>query len=192
MPPRLPASCTAQLNNCLDNALILSTTRSTATAAGRPSPSCHPNQNTRAFSASTPRELTLQRKLFYQWLKRDGKRLKFIKPTDQPGPAYVDEFNSRRAGEASRKRQPFVANPEFIAHPVLSVEARELIWHDVMVSGLPLKAVSVRRNVDLPRVAAVIRMMSIEKQMPMKVSMFFFSFFSLQVMKIKSPTGPLI
>lgn len=131
--------------------------------------------------------MTRQRKMFYQWLKRDGKRLKFIKPDDQPGPAYVDGFGSRRPGEASQKRQPFVNNPEFIAHPVLSVEARELIWHDVMVSGLPLKAVSVRRNVDLPRVAAVIRMMSIEKQMQKKVSIFFFSLLKV----VKSQTRAL-
>jgi hypothetical protein len=46
---------------------------------------------------------------------------------------------------------------------VLSDEARERIWRNVMQKGLPLKAVSARHGVDMRRVAAVIRLKEIEK-----------------------------
>jgi hypothetical protein len=53
---------------------------------------------------------------------------------------------------------------------VLSEEARETIWNNVMVEGLPLKAVSARFSVDMRRVAAVVRMKEIEKRWETSVS----------------------
>jgi hypothetical protein len=58
--------------------------------------------------------------------------------------------------------------------------ARERIWRDVMVKGLPLKAVSAEYSVDMRRVAAVVRMKAIEKKWDREVS-FFLSFFSFWV-----------
>lgn len=93
------------------------------------------------------------------WLKRQGKELK----THNPGqPNYL----SISQGGPSR---PFPSNPAFISQPVLSEEARELIWNKVMVKWEGVKAVSAELGVDQKRVAAVVRMKEVEKDWEAKV-----------------------
>lgn len=60
--------------------------------------------------------------------------------------------------------RPFPNNPSFRSESVLSSEARKMIWEAIMVKGMPLKAVSAEFHVDMRRVAAVVRMMEIEKK----------------------------
>ena len=67
---------------------------------------------------------------------------------------------------------PFPENSHFRSERVLSESARELLWEAVMVQGLPLKAVSARYSVDVRRVAAVVRMMEVEKRWVAEVSLF--------------------
>ena len=66
--------------------------------------------------------------------------------------------------------RPFPNNPNFRSEPVLSSEARKMIWEAIMVKGMPLKAVSAEFHVDMRRVAAVVRMMEIEKKYEREVS----------------------
>ncbi|KAF4589111.1 37s ribosomal protein mitochondrial [Ophiocordyceps camponoti-floridani] len=61
--------------------------------------------------------------------------------------------------------KPFPNNPLFRSQPVLSNDTRERIWHKVVVLGHPLKGVSSELNVDVRRVAAVVRLKQLEKQM---------------------------
>lgn len=65
--------------------------------------------------------------------------------------------------------RPFPSNPAFISQPVLSEEARELIWNKVMVKWEGVKAVSAELGVDQKRVAAVVRMKEVEKDWEAKV-----------------------
>lgn len=65
---------------------------------------------------------------------------------------------------------PFPANKYFKSQPVLSEGSREIIYKDVMEKGLPIKAVSAKYNVDVRRVAAVIRLKEIEKRWIREVS----------------------
>lgn len=88
-----------------------------------------------------------------EWLKKNGKDLK----THTPGQVnYL-------GGEKGSRLRPFPSNPAFISQPVLSEEARELIWHKVMVNWEGIKAVSAELGVDQRRVAAVVRMKEVEK-----------------------------
>lgn len=90
------------------------------------------------------------------WFKQAGKRLK----THTPGqPNYLE---SRGRGDRDTDR-PFPSNPAFISQPVLSEEAREMIWNKVMVKWEGIKAVSAELGVDQRRVAAVVRMKEMEK-----------------------------
>jgi hypothetical protein len=66
--------------------------------------------------------------------------------------------------------RPFPNNPNFRSEPVLSSEARNMIWEAIMQKGMPLKAVSAEFHVDMRRVAAVVRMMEIEKRCEREVS----------------------
>lgn len=65
---------------------------------------------------------------------------------------------------------PFPGNKYFKSQPVLSEGSREIIYQDVMQKGLPIKAVSAKYNVDVRRVAAVIRLKEIEKRWIREVS----------------------
>lgn len=88
-----------------------------------------------------------------EWLRKRGKELK----THTPGQVnYL-------GGESGSKMRPFPSNPAFISQPVLSEEAREMIWHKVMVNWEGIKAVSAELGVDQRRVAAVVRMKEVEK-----------------------------
>lgn len=87
------------------------------------------------------------------WFKKQGSDLK----THTPGqPNYLPNI----MGGPPR---PFPSNPAFISQPVLSEEARELIWKKVMINWEGVKAVSAELGVDQRRVAAVVRMKEVEK-----------------------------
>jgi hypothetical protein len=94
-----------------------------------------------------------------RWIRGPGDALRLYKP-DEPGPKYL--FNS--------KDRPFPLNPNFVSQPVLSEEAREAVWRAIMVEGQPIKAVSARYGIDIRRVAAVVRLMEIEKAWDKEVS----------------------
>lgn len=82
-------------------------------------------------------------------------------------------------GKKEGSNTPFPGNTTFTSEPVLSEEAREMIWVSVMRKGMPLKAVSAQFHVDMRRVAAVVRMKEIEKKWVEEVSFFSSLFFFL-------------
>lgn len=94
------------------------------------------------------------------WFKKHGNNLKTHKPGQ---PNYLTTKNT------SGPLRPFPSNPAFISQPVLSEEARELIWNKVMVKWEGVKAVSAELGVDQKRVAAVVRMKEVEKDREAKV-----------------------
>lgn len=107
------------------------------------------------------------------WFKKQGRDLKIHKPGQ---PNYLSNNNSNGPS------RPFPSNPAFISQPVLSEEARELIWNKVMVKWEGVKAVSAELGVDQRRVAAVVRMKEVEKDWEAKVccsNRFFFKSASL-------------
>lgn len=60
-------------------------------------------------------------------------------------------------------------NPQFVSRPILTDGARELIWSKVIEKGETIKAVSAELGVDINRVAAVVRLKEVEKDMIAKV-----------------------
>lgn len=163
MPPRIPTSSQALLLTCTEAATSpLSHTTSTLPSAAWSQ--WHHHQQTSCFSTTQPREITRQRKLFWQWIRGPGAVHR-----DPTGPSkYVQSIAKSMASE--EKDRPFPANPEFKSQAVVSEEGRELIWKSVMEEGQPIKAVSARFSVDMRRVAAVLRMKAIEKQWKAEVS----------------------
>ncbi|KAK0725764.1 eukaryotic mitochondrial regulator protein-domain-containing protein [Lasiosphaeris hirsuta] len=97
---------------------------------------------------------------FYRWLKNVGSKVR-DPPASGNRPSYL---GSVKSSSDSAALKPFPANDKFVSQPVLSEEARERIWKSVMVTGLPLKAVSAQYGVDMRRVAAVIRLKAIENE----------------------------
>lgn len=66
--------------------------------------------------------------------------------------------------------QPFPMNPFFRSEPVLSENLRQEVYRRVTVAKESLKLVSAELGIDVRRVAAVVRMMEIEKQWIKEVS----------------------
>lgn len=66
--------------------------------------------------------------------------------------------------------RPYPLNQQFRSQPVLSEELREKIYELVVLDRLDLKSVSATFGVDIRRVAAVVRLKSVEKQWMEQVS----------------------
>ncbi|KHJ30791.1 putative tyrosine phosphatase protein [Erysiphe necator] len=62
-----------------------------------------------------------------------------------------------------RDMMPFPANKDFISEPVLGPWLQNEIWADVMNRGLTVREVSSLRGVEMGRVAAVVRLLEVEK-----------------------------
>ena len=105
-----------------------------------------------------------------------GKKLRTLANNQQDKTQYLGAIPPPGETEPGHRLQVFSTNPYFRSMPVLSFEARERIWENVMKAGLPLKAVSARYSVDVRRVAAVVRLMEMEKRMEENVSFFSLSF----------------
>ncbi|KAK4177561.1 eukaryotic mitochondrial regulator protein-domain-containing protein [Triangularia setosa] len=168
MPPRIRSSnCPPQqlLLNYLDAPLpssLLPLHRSSAPSSSSPScrsqqtsPQCQ--QQTSSFSTSQPREMTKPQREFRAFLKRMGKQ---FEKHEGNGPKYLCQVHQPKVDNV-----PFPSNKSFKSEPVLSSRARQTIWEAVMLKGMPLKAVSAQYQVDMRRVAAVVRLMEIEKRM---------------------------
>ncbi|KAK0665743.1 eukaryotic mitochondrial regulator protein-domain-containing protein [Cercophora samala] len=164
MPPRIRSSnCPPQqlLLNYLDAPLpsSLLPLHRPAVASSTPSlPSpCRRQQQTSSFSTSQPLEMTKPQREFRLFLKRAGKQ---FEKHEGNGPMYLS-----LAKPEGGNNTPFPSNKMFKSEPVLSSRARQMIWEAVMLQGMPLKAVSAQYHVDMRRVAAVVRLMEIEKRM---------------------------
>ena len=111
--------------------------------------------------------MTKIRRRFKDWCDRHAKQLR--EPTSR-GTNYVSGGMSKSEGKSVEANQPFPNNPAFRSEPVLSERARQMVWHAVMVKGMPLKAVSAEYSVDVRRVAAVVRLKEVEKRWEREVS----------------------
>jgi hypothetical protein len=78
--------------------------------------------------------------------------------------------------ETPRDLRPYPLNQQFRSQPVLSEALREKIYELVVIERLDLKSVSATFSVDIRRVAAVVRLKSLERQWVEEVSRLFPSF----------------
>ncbi|PHH87031.1 hypothetical protein CDD83_9402 [Cordyceps sp. RAO-2017] len=108
-------------------------------------------QPSRAFSTTACRaKMTVARQRMFDWLKsRQAREL-----AQGRGPNYLGPHPD----------QPFPLNPLFRSQPVLTDATRELIWDKVIQRGEALKAVSAEMNVDVRRVAAVVRLKEVQRK----------------------------
>ena len=165
MPPRIRSS--QALLNCVESSssnhsLLLSSSQTITSLRPSSHPQqCRHQQQTSAFSTTAARGLTVPQKMFRKWLKENPQ----FRNHKGSGPSYLGQRRpSQEDKETTKTIHPFPENPHFVSEPVLSEASRQSIWKAVMKRALPLKAVSARFNVDIRRVAAVVRMKQIEKQ----------------------------
>lgn len=86
----------------------------------------------------------------------------------------AEQAERRSKGGLPKERQsdlrPYPLNRDFRSQPVLSEELREELYKQVVTRKLDLASVSAAFEVDMRRVAAVIRLKTIEKQWVQEVS----------------------
>ncbi|KAF4953368.1 hypothetical protein FSARC_12419 [Fusarium sarcochroum] len=137
MPPRVRGASTPLAG--LDAAVSLSS-RSTSSPF------------LRTFSTTPCREkMSKSRMRMFDWLNSGAAR-----GLAEPGrgPTYLGPHQD----------QPFPLNPLFRSQPVLDDATRELIYAKVTQKGESIKEVSAEMQVDVRRVAAVVRLKEVEKQ----------------------------
>ncbi|EAS31325.3 uncharacterized protein CIMG_06804 [Coccidioides immitis RS] len=150
-------------------------------------------QSQRTFSSTAPPGTKLRRDMF-SWLNgpgaafkhplpgspnyltaydRQGRLLQALDAEGEEGSkdAQKPEGSSAEAGDGIVPREsreplkPFPLNPHFVSQSVLSEELRNEIYEQVKVREKSVRAVSVLFGVDMRRVAAVVRLVELEKKM---------------------------
>lgn len=111
----------------------------------------------------------------FEWLGNEGRRLKTHEPRKYKYVTNLKELGSDSPDPSQLSQRPFPLNPNFVSEPVLSEDLREEIFRRVVVLKRSVRAVSVELKVDMRRVAAVVRLVQLERQWRSQVS--FFSLF---------------
>lgn len=126
------------------------TTAATQTCVGAASSRC--------FSTTQVQERMNKERFFMRtWMKNRANKMF---GADAPkGPRYVGKYED----------QPFPLNPLFRSQPVLSDMLKDAIWKKVVQKGEAIKAVSQEFGVDVRRIAAVVRLKEVERNMVEKV-----------------------
>ena len=99
----------------------------------------------------------------FAWINGEGAQLK------QHTPGRTN-YITRLKGNAGNR--PFPLNPNFDSEPILSEELRNEIHRRVVDKKQSVRAVSVDLGVDMRRVAAVVRLVVLEKRWKQQVCMF--------------------
>ena len=95
---------------------------------------------------------------------------------DESKKAKKDLQKTGQPDESEEDLRPFPLNPHFRSQSVLSTNLRKEIFKRVTQLGQSIREVSQTLHVEMSRVAAVVRLMSIERQWDQEVSLIFISF----------------
>ncbi|KAL4784659.1 eukaryotic mitochondrial regulator protein-domain-containing protein [Aspergillus varians] len=129
-----------------------------------PSPSSLTFRNqhpSRSFSSTQPTQ-THRRTEMFTWLNSEGAAFKNHTPRSTN---YLSDAMARkRDPDASPTLQPFPLNSTFVSESILSEELRNEIYTRVVVHKKSIRAVSAELGVDMRRVAAVCRLVEMEKR----------------------------
>lgn len=171
MPPRIRgSSCQPQLLlNCIEPVPASSLSSSAALGPLRRPTTSSAARCSQPFSTTPAPQVTALRRKFKEWCEAKQQ----LREPQRGQTNYVSQFIPVSESGMTKPDMPFPANKHFRSERVLSEKAREMIWRDVMVNGMPLKAVSAQYSVDMRRVAAVVRMKEIEKKWEREVSCIF-------------------
>lgn len=79
-------------------------------------------------------------------------------------PVGERHFQPDRDPSKASDLKPYPLNQYFISQPVLSEQLRDKIYQDVVEKGTSVTQASINWQVDMRRVAAVVRLKAVEKQ----------------------------
>lgn len=197
MPPRIQSQrVTGSVLPYLSSSTSpsVSSSRSTTTTLTQFPTSCtsspslsHPSRRT--FTSTLAPQTRLRSQMF-EWLSSEGRRLKTHEPRKYKYVTNLKELGSDSPDSSQMSHKPFPLNPNFVSESVLSEGLRGEIFRRVVVLKRSVRAVSIELNVDMRRVAAVVRLVQLERQWRSQVSFFFFFFVLVLVLSVQlSRTG---
>lgn len=94
----------------------------------------------------------------FEWLNGPGSALKHHIPGETN---YLRGFRDAEDGD---NRRPFPNNQAFVSESILSEELRNEIYVRVVEQKKSVRAVSVQFGIDMRRVAAVVRLVEMERR----------------------------
>ncbi|EEP78821.1 conserved hypothetical protein [Uncinocarpus reesii 1704] len=183
-PPFSPASISSSSSSPLPSLLSSSTCPSCSQSYSR--------QPQRTFSSSPASSVTKLRQQMFDWLNGPGaafrdplpgstnyltaydKHGRLIRAPDEKSPSNAEGKGNEPSlepsdgllpRESTSDLRPFPLNPHFVSQSVLSEELRNEIYNQIKIKGKSVRAVSVLFGVDMKRVAAVVRLVELEKNM---------------------------
>lgn len=134
----------------------------------------YPRQNSTNYLGAYDREGNLVRVKF---ARADENKDENQEPNSGEGattePSDVDRITSAKNDaipETLEDLRPFPLNPYFRSEAVLSEELRREIYRRVVEQGKTIREVSIDLSVEMSRVGAVVRLMTIEQDWIRKVS----------------------
>ncbi|ODM15543.1 hypothetical protein SI65_09146 [Aspergillus cristatus] len=116
----------------------------------------------RTFS-STPAAQTRLRSHMFEWLNSEGRKLQYHEPNVYKYVTNLKDLGKDSMGPEQLSKRPFPLNQNFVSEPILSEEMRAEIYKRVTQDKKSVRAVSIELKVDMRRVAAVVRLMEMEK-----------------------------
>ncbi|KAJ5280162.1 hypothetical protein N7478_005534 [Penicillium angulare] len=120
---------------------------------------CSPSQSlARQFSATAAPQTKLRRQMF-EWLNTDGVNYKHHVPGEMN---YL--VKGRRDPDNPPSNRPFPNNRNFVSESVLSEELRNEVYVQVVDQKKSVRAVSVEFGIDMKRIAAVVRLVELERR----------------------------
>lgn len=116
----------------------------------------------------------------FDWINSEGRKLRHHEPGLQKFVTNLRELSMEDPSPEQMSIRPFPLNPNFTSESILSEELRGEIYRRVVQGKKSVKAVSHDLKVDIRRVAAVVRLVELERQWKAQVCLSFISFpFSL-------------
>lgn len=118
---------------------------------------------------------------FKNWVENQGEQFKWPAPEGynylgaydaKTGYAHRKEAREGEEGNSQRVPLVFPENKNFKVDPVLSDDFKDKIYEMVMQKNFSVRAVSMLHGVSLERVAAVVRLKQIERDMLAEVGQF--------------------
>ncbi|CAI7603590.1 unnamed protein product [Penicillium glandicola] len=115
----------------------------------------------RQFSATAaPQGQTKLRRQMFEWLNNEGAVFQYHVPG---GTNYLTRLKQRDF-DGPEKARPFPNNQSFFSEAVLSEELRNEVYNRVVEQKKSVRVVSVELGIDMKRIAAVVRLVELEKR----------------------------
>ncbi|PYI05301.1 hypothetical protein BO78DRAFT_398272 [Aspergillus sclerotiicarbonarius CBS 121057] len=133
---------------------------SSSTSSSFTSLSSRPRRSCRSFSSTVAPQTRLRNQMFL-WLRQEAAELKHHTPGETN---YLTSKAEAARGYVGDPR-PFPQNIHYCSESILSEELRTEIYNRVVKQKKSVRAVSVELKVDMRRVAAVVRLVELEKRM---------------------------